>query len=220
MKKITILIISIILLINIAYAEDVTVTKEINDNIKLNDIIEVKINILNPYQTEKTFQVSERLPNNIQLISPEKPDEVKKYNGIEASFLKWNIIISPNQVSTLIYKMKIKSLGDYSIQPTDITDTSNNEVYFSNSLEFRVICNPNNNCEENENYINCPEDCSQSTADGICNYLADGICDPDCIEEPDCKEAKIGSLKIIIILIILIILLFILFPLIKKKNIY
>ena len=210
-------IIILILLTNSAYADEIKVTKETSSNIKLYDIIEIKINILNPYSTEKTFEVSERLPNNIELISPEKPDEIKKYNGIEAEFVKWNLIISPNKISTISYKVKISSLGDYSIQPTTLKDTSNNKVYFSNSIEFNVKCDPNNKCEDPENYLNCPEDCSASISDGICNYLSDNTCDPDCIEDPDCK--KINSLTIIIITFILAVVIFIIYLLTKKKNI-
>jgi len=218
MKKLIILIISIILLANLISAQEVIVTKETTENIKINDIIEVKINILNPYSTEKTYEVSERIPNNIELIEPSQPDEVKQFNGIEANFLKWNLLISPNMISTISYKIKIKELGDYSIQATDITDSLTEEVYFSNSLEFSVDCNPNNQCEENENYLNCPEDCDKGAADGICNYAADGICDPDCEEEPDCEETKLNILVIILIPLILAIIIFILFLLFKRKK--
>jgi len=218
MKKIAILIISLILIINLVSAQEVIVTKETNNNIKLNDVIEVKINILNPYQTERTFEVSERLPNNIQLIEPSQPDEVKKYNGIDANFLKWNLVISPTMISTISYKIKITSLGDYSIQATDVTDNFDNNVYLSNDLEFSVSCNPNNQCGGDENYLNCPGDCGESLADGICNYAADGICDPDCLEEPDCKSSKINFLNLFIACFILALIIFAIFLLVKKKK--
>lgn len=218
MKKLIFILICVILVISSVFAQEVIVTKETTDNIKLNDIIEVKINILNPYSIEKTYEVSERIPNNVELIEPSQPDEVKQFNGIEANFLKWNLLISPNMISTISYKIKITELGDYSIQATDITDPLTEETFFSNGLEFSVSCNPNNECEDNENYLNCPEDCNQGASDGICNYAADGICDPDCEEEPDCKETKINILGIILIPLILAIIIFGLFLIFKRKK--
>ena len=217
MKKILTIMLCMIFLINMVSAQ-VIVTKETTENIKINDIIEVKINILNPHSTEKTFEVSERLPNNVQLIEPSQPDEVKQFNGIEANYLKWNLIISPNLISTISYKIKIIELGDYSIQATDVTDPLTQENYLSNSLEFSVACNPNNQCGTNENYLNCPEDCSQGASDGICEYAADGICDPDCEEEPDCKKGGTNLLIIILIPLVLAIIVFGLFLLFKKKK--
>ncbi len=216
MKKIILLILSISLILNLVQAQEIRITKETNQDIELNDVIEVKINILNSYNTEKVFEISERLPNNIELIEPNKPDEVKKYNGIEANFLKWNLIISPNKISTLNYKIKIKYLGEYSIQPTTITDINNDNTFFSNSLEFNVKCTPNNACETDENYLNCPEDCSQSISDGICNYALDNMCDPDCLEDPDCKKTNLFN--IILFSLILIILIIIFYFIFKKKD--
>jgi len=218
MRKTMLFMVVAMLLISIVSAQEVIVTKETSENIRINDIIEVKINILNPYSMEKNFEVSERLPHNIQLIDPSQPDEVKKYNGIDANFLKWNLIISPTMISTISYKIKITSLGDYSIQATDVRDISNDDIYFSNDLEFSVVCDPDNKCESDENYLNCPEDCAGSIADGICSYAADGVCDPDCIEEPDCKVSKINLLNLSVACLISAIIIFLIYLLIKKKG--
>lgn len=54
------------------------------------------------------------------------------------------------------------------------------------------LCNENGKCEEPENYLSCPEDCSIKKEDRYCLAEKDGTCDPDCMEgiDPDCKEEK------------------------------
>jgi len=42
------------------------------------------------------------------------------------------------------------------------------------------FCNSNNECEDKENYILCPKDCSANGKDNLCNDKENGICDPDC----------------------------------------
>jgi hypothetical protein len=42
------------------------------------------------------------------------------------------------------------------------------------------FCDSDNKCEDNENYILCPKDCSANGKDNLCNDKENGICDPDC----------------------------------------
>lgn len=42
------------------------------------------------------------------------------------------------------------------------------------------------NCVLGESYLNCAEDCPSGSADGYCDEIIDGICDPDCEEDVDC----------------------------------
>jgi hypothetical protein len=56
------------------------------------------------------------------------------------------------------------------------------------------FCNSNNQCEENENYFMCPNDCKANAEDKVCNDKADGLCDPDCGDnDPDCVQRPIAS---------------------------
>jgi len=52
------------------------------------------------------------------------------------------------------------------------------------------LCNNNNFCDPNEDYLSCPSDCPLDKKDGICIKDADGICDPDCLPgvDPDCSQ--------------------------------
>ena len=50
-------------------------------------------------------------------------------------------------------------------------------------------CNEDGVCDKDENRIDCPQECSESRKDNICQNIEDGVCrtDPDCEgEDSDC----------------------------------
>ena len=216
MKKIIYFII-FVLLVNIVLAQEIV--KEAPQEIKLNEIIEIKINIHNIDSTEKEFTIRENLPQDIEVIEPTK-FLTKRNDALKVNYYEWITTISPNKIKTLTYKIKPLSLGEYSIGSTELMDNSNLRTYESNSIVFKVKCNPNNQCEINENSINCPEDCKTGSSDGICDYKADGICDPDCDDEPDCKKLELNMNYLIIPFIIILVLIFLIWLFFKifKKN--
>lgn len=87
--------------------------------------------------------------------------------------------------------------------------------------DLSILCNYNGKCEETENYLSCPEDCSLSEKDNYCLAYKDGTCDPDCIEgiDPDCgEEKKPSGFDLIGITIIAGITLILLLILLSKKR--
>ena len=219
MKKNIIYLIIFLLLTNIVLAQNIEVIKEAPQEIKLNEIIEIKIHISNPSNTEKEFTIEEFLPQNIEVIEP-KTTFTKRNDALVVNYYEWITLISPNKIKTITYKIKPLSLGEYTIRSTQVIDKSNLNTYESNSINFKVNCIPNNICENNENSITCSEDCKTGGSDGICDYQADDICDPDCEDEPDCKKQEINILHLIIpfIIIIFTFLLIWLWPKIFKKK--
>ncbi|MFH1209591.1 MAG: hypothetical protein V1663_02270 [archaeon] len=190
MKKIF-LIFLLFFIFNIVSAQDIIITKETATEANLNDILEIKINILNNYQSTRTLEISEKLPDNILLIYPESITETKYYNGIRVNFLKWNINIEPGQVSTVSYKIKPLQLGTYTLSQTTARDIFTTDTFTSNSLSFKINCVPNNLCDSNENYLTCPIDCRSGSKDGICDSIPDSVCDSDCLKsnDSDCKSS-------------------------------
>ena len=220
MKKI-IYIILLIVLMNIVSAQGIEVVKEVPQEINLNSITEIKIHISNPYPKERKFLVEEIFPQDIEIIEPEK-FSIKKTDALEIKYYQWSTTISADSIKTITYKIKPLSPGEYFIGSTEITDKSTHEIYYSNPITFKVECTPNGICEKDENSLTCPKDCPQSGFDGICDYLADGICDLDCDSEPDCKRSKFDIRYITIPFIIIIIILITLWIIskIRKKNKY
>ena len=62
------------------------------------------------------------------------------------------------------------------------------QLIFSQSLD--ILCNSNKICEQTENYISCPLDCTLDQEDNLCINQEDNLCDPDCYTglDVDCEE--------------------------------
>jgi len=218
MKKMIIFIMIAIMFANSVLAQ-IEVTKDSIPEIRLNDIIEINMRISNSYNTEKEFFIEEILPQDVQVISPEEIF-IKKNDALEVKYYKWETKVSPNSIKTITYRIKPMSLGEYSIGSTEVIDKIDSSLYSSNILNFRVMCVPNNKCDAEESSSTCPEDCQTGLKDGICDYKADGICDLDCDDEPDCRKSSFNINYIIIPLgiIIIIITLFVILSWIFKKK--
>ncbi|MEM5820986.1 MAG: hypothetical protein QXP34_01545 [Candidatus Aenigmatarchaeota archaeon] len=83
-----------------------------------------------------------------------------------------------------------------------LKDLSKIEMFnFDQKILETKICNENSVCEKKlgENEINC-NDCKLK----ICPNLKDNYCEPNCPEDPDCKEYYIPPISIFILLIIAI----------------
>ncbi len=54
------------------------------------------------------------------------------------------------------------------------------------------LCNKDGKCNNNENYLSCPQDCPLNKKDNYCLAQADGTCDPDCAQgiDADCKTSQ------------------------------
>src|SRR3989344_4767209 len=210
----------LLLLFGIVNAQEITVIKEAPDTINFNEILSVNLKITNLDDIEKSYQIIETIPQGVSLIDPSEPDEVQKYNALSVNLYKWNIDIKPKETFTITYKIKPDNLGEYIIPPTKVNDLSTNYVFLSDSKQIIVSCVSNNQCEANENSLNCPDDCSTGMADGICDYKADERCDPDCEEEPDCKNTGLGSsVYLIVIGIISLFIIIFLIKLFKKPKV-
>lgn len=69
---------------------------------------------------------------------------------------------------------------------------SDDDINIAKTISF---CNNNNICEYDiaqglaENVLVCT-DCKSNAADGYCDEIRDGICDPDCVAEYDCDDCE------------------------------
>jgi hypothetical protein len=216
MKKILLIF---LILIAIANAQQANVVRDAPDTIRLQDVLSVNININNPENIKRSYQIIEVIPQAVTLVQPKEPDEIEKRNALSIKLFKWEIDVEPNKIITLNYKIKPDNVGEYTLNPTKVIDLTTNDVFLSEPEQVLVLCLPDKQCEGDENSVNCPEDCKTGAKDGICDYKSDGICDPDCIEEPDCKN-KTSSSNIYFILIGIIGFICIIFLLkfLLKKN--
>ncbi|HLC63450.1 MAG TPA: hypothetical protein VJJ21_03960 [Candidatus Nanoarchaeia archaeon] len=214
---------SIILIITILIATSVSATQLLREiqpeNPKTQDIILVKISLLNENNLPGNYEIEEILPGEITLIEPSSPTEIKQRDGISISTLKWNINAEPGKVSTISYTLKANKPGQLSFSPLEVTSDSGDSA-ISNSNELTVYCSPNNICDKSENYLNCPQDCTTGAQDGICNPIQDSICDQDCTKgaDSDCKDQKSSFTWIYYLLSGIILLAIIIFVIMKLKK--
>ena len=158
--KISILI-PVIILLSIVSASSTEVLREISpESPKTGSVIEVKINVLNQGSSQSIYEIEERLPGDVELIEPKEPYETRQQDGIRVQVLKWNLRAEPGKVTSVIYKIKSSKPGQLSFSPIKLIDTLTGELISGGGNEIIVLCNQITQCEKNENYINCPEDCS------------------------------------------------------------
>src|SRR3989344_4622420 len=209
--KVTVLFVFFMVL-SVVYAQNgATVYREVQETASTGDVITVKLSVLNPYSDERTFSVEEKLPNDIVMIEPAEPHETRFFNGIKVSFLKWESSIKPGSVKSFEYKMRLNTPGEYSLSPTKVIDLKSGLDARSESSNIIVSCLPNGVCDENENYLNCNQDCIADALDGVCNP-APGLCDPDCEGGEKCTRGEGGfSLWYILIPIVLIGIIFLIY---------
>jgi hypothetical protein len=218
MKKIMIILI-FLLLINVTYAQNIDIIREVIPEYTLGDEVNVNIKIFNHNSQDETFIVKERIPPETTLINPDKPNKIELFNGIQAEFFQWQITIPAQKMASVSYTIKPNKVGLYTLTPTKATSSA---IYTSSTSEFRVMCIPNNMCSEEENNEYCPEDCSLLVSDGICISEFDSICDPDCDYDPDCNESP-SSFKMVYLLIplailLIIIIIYILVRILKRNK--
>lgn len=182
-------IFSTLILLQISYAADIQVTKSSASQIKIGDILEVTISINNLGSSAIDVAVKESIAG-ADPVDPSAFNIVKCPPDIklcaELPYYSWNVTLNPSSIYTITYKIKPLTLGTFKIPATKVTNVLG-EVFYSDSLQISVLCNSNSICESNlgENYFNCPQDCPSGSADGVCDLIKDGKCDPDCTPGTD-----------------------------------
>lgn len=215
MKKIILLL---LILSPVVYAQEITVLKESKSYINQGDSLDVTIIFNNPNSYITLFEVKEILPEGVTLISPNTPTRYEFHDGILKKVYKWQFNLNPGEIASVSYIIQPNNLGEYGITPTIITDKVNNIAYESNPLQFNVYCINNNLCEEGENSLNCALDCDKGIADNTCSYKLDNLCDPDCEQDPDCGVASLDALTIILLILTLVIVVYLISYFINKSK--
>lgn len=70
----------------------------------------------------------------------------------------------------------------------EVYDIMNRKVLEVDLTQYSSLCG-DKICEQNENSVQCPQDCQEARKDSLCTYANDNVCDPDCLSvDPDCKK--------------------------------
>jgi hypothetical protein len=121
-------------------------------------------------------------PGYGQDVMPQEEGE-----GFYFWYYEWKVNLPAGHKTYLTYWITPSLAGEYVISPAEIT--INGTAYRTKTWVIAVKCNQNGQCqtEAGENVVTCPDDCAKSSADGICQAIADGVIDEDCDEgfDPD-----------------------------------
>lgn len=190
-----------LLLTTLVNSQDIIVTKDAPKQIEVGEILKATIQIENKRNEKVNLTVTEQI-GSAEVIDPEAiyPETPKDIIAWHAPYFEWNVIVKPNSVEILAYKIKPINVGYYTFTPTFVR-TLTGETYYSNPLTTHIVSIPNGKCEpeKGENYVNSPEDCPSGSADNLCGGVNDGTCDPDCEKDADvdclCGDSKCEGSK-------------------------
>jgi len=181
------LLVATLVLTTLAQAQTVVVTKSAPASITIGDVLQVNITIKNQGSEKLELTVSETI-GDAEAIEPQlvSPSATTGRLAAVPPYFKWSITLDAGAQQTLTYKIKPRSVGEYTFSQTAVR-TSTGQTFYSDSLTTTVRAAPNGVCEpsKGENYLTSPEDCPSGSSDGICDQVKDGKCDPDCTGTAD-----------------------------------
>ena len=171
----------------------ITIDRIHDDEAKIGEEIEIKLEITNLDNEEIKIFVSETHRPGIEYVDP---IEIKylQYQALKIPYYSWDITLPAKGSKDIVYHIKSQSLGMITFSPAVINDEYGN-AFESNPTNIKITCNPNGKCDPGENYLFCLEDCTTGIADGICDGVKDGRIDPDCAEgyDPDYAAAPVST---------------------------
>jgi len=144
--------------------------------------VSVELKITNDNEAKDVVVVEDCIPladcSRNENLKYEDEDGYRKY------YLRWKVNLSPGEIKILRYEFSLPGPGKYAIPSTKIYTQEG--VFEGNVTEIVAYCNANGVCETpEENFINCPEDCTTGIEDNICDAVKDNKVDPDCEEGAD-----------------------------------
>lgn len=123
--------------------------------------------------------------------SSRPPGTFSEYT-LTANSYHWSVTLGPGEKKEISYWVVPHSPGQYLIRPASLM--IGGKEYFLPAASVQVGCSSGHACDlsKGENYLTCPQNCANASADNICNPAADGQCDPDCRAgaDPDCGTKK------------------------------
>lgn len=183
---------------------NIDLEKEISpSSIKVGDSFTVVAKIKN--NDEKTYHAKISDKYLAQFFTPVEEKEFIEIGG-EGITLRWwvferEFILGANEEKIFQYELKFLGCGvvdqmdlegfEFSIPSEGFSKISDSAMLMTEICNFNHICE----AERYENYLNCPEDCPSGSADGYCDKIKDGICDPDCAKgfDIDCIPLVCGD---------------------------
>ena len=183
-----------LLFLPISFADGIHIYREYPNQSRIGSVIQINITVENLGLLEITATIQENVGDYTVIEPPPViPKGTPGMIGLRPPYFEWNITVGPMQNETVYYRVNLTSPGEIMFSPTAVI--TRNETFYTEPSSIKVICNQNGVCEQNlsESYLTCPEDCPTGAADGICDLMRDGRCDPDCTKGADVDCSYCGN---------------------------
>ena len=161
---------------------EVTVSRIYPESAYIGQKIWITIAIENTGTTDKTIMITDKLGDAD--FNKSGTTSVNTTYGTMYLF-EWEISLPAGENTSVSYWIEPKSSGNYVISPSEVV--IGGTKYRMKSAAIAVSCLIDAKCDaaSSENFLNCPQDCSSGSADGVCDAVADSKCDPDCASGAD-----------------------------------
>lgn len=174
--------------VSTASAQEIAVEKRVEqENVRAGSLLAVRITVHNLGGSAVDVVVQEVVVgaepfSPAELVVPQAP---AGFIGVRLPYYEWELSLAPGESEEILYIIRPLTPGEYVIAPTRAY--ANGRQFLSNSATVSVACNANSVCESgfSENHMNCPADCPSGSGDLLCDFAADGVCDPDCATAAD-----------------------------------
>ena len=184
------LILSSIFYLGFVSSSEIIIDRIAPEEVLLGQSFEVVFSLNNQFDEIKQVILTESLINLEPLDNFDKLIFSESFEGIVAvrhPYYLWELNLAANDITYVSYSVNATFLGETNFGIARVY--TNDAEYESEVSVLKVLCNQNNLCEENEDFFNCPHDCSSGGEDGTCDLVNDGIVDPDC--EPGFDSSEI-----------------------------
>jgi len=182
-KNLLIWMMCIIVLSQIVFA-NVILEKTVSDTVQPNEWFSIDVRITN----DNSYQITGTLyESQLSFLEYRDYEPFVQTGWYKPPYISVDKTVDANSYTDVSFVVKTDAIGNF-LTPNS-TFNVNSKTYFSNSVEFSVLCNQNNVCEKDlgEDYETCSHDCSTGSSDGECDMIKDGKVDPDCLPgyDPD-----------------------------------
>ncbi len=171
-----------------AAAQEIAVEKHVGqESVMAGSLLAVRIIVHNLGESVETAVVQEVVVG-AEPVSPAElvvPPAPVGFIGVRLPYYEWELSLAPGESEEILYIIRPLTPGEYVIAPTRAY--ASGRQFLSNSATVSVACNANSVCESgfSENHMNCHADCPSGSGDLLCDFAADGVCDPDCATAAD-----------------------------------
>lgn len=177
------LVLVALIAVSTAAAQGIAVEKRVEqESVRAGSLLAVRLTVHNLGESVGNVVVQEVVVgaepvSPAELVVPQAP---VGFIGVRLPYYEWELSLAPGESEEILYIIRPLTPGEYVIAPTRAY--ASGRQFLSRSAAVTIACNADSVCESgfSENYMNCPADCSSGSGDLLCDFAADGVCDPDC----------------------------------------